>query len=209
MAKDIQLLLASICRGSQSRDKIARLTSRALVISHARTSRGSRSSSAHVTVRYQWFRALGRITGYFGVPWLLSSSLTVAVRRSFSFVARARELRSASEFLLVEPVCQGTIIRTPTTSVTLLREMRVGDASDIELLWKSLTDRQGPWQSAYGYSSMLIRPSCPFLLASSCHIYRPLCRLCTSSSVPTVLCTDISVRNAKEDLVVQASARHR
>lgn len=137
---------------------------------------------------------------FHGVPVLLCSSLTVAVR--------ATKHIPLQKFRSLSPYVRERYTRIPATSVAFFKETCVEDASDIELLLKSLTGRQGPWHIAYGYSSMLIRPSCPFLLASSCHIYRPLCRHCTYSSVPTVLCADVLVRNAKEDLVLQATAHH-
>jgi len=145
---------------------------------------------------------------FLGVPVLLCSSLTVAVRRSSAPSSEPQSMFPLQKFRTLSPYVRERYTRTPATSVAFFKEACVEDASDIELLRKSLTGRQGPWHIAYGYSSMLIRPSCPFLLASSCHIYRPLCRHCTYPSVPTVLCADILVRNAKEDLVLQAPARH-
>jgi hypothetical protein len=70
------------------------------------------------------------------------------------------------EFELGEPICQGTIDRYPATSVVFFKKACVEDAYDMELLRKTLIGLRGPWYTAYGYSSMRVRPSCPFLLAS-------------------------------------------
>jgi hypothetical protein len=70
------------------------------------------------------------------------------------------------ELLLDEPVCQGTICRNPATSIFFFKKARVEDAYDMELLQKILTGLHGPWHTAYGYSSMPVRPPCLFLSAS-------------------------------------------
>jgi hypothetical protein len=167
-------------------------------------------SSVHVTAQQEWQSGSRPHHRLLWSPiWLLCSALTgcrppqLQLRRpSQRYMFQFRIFRSSS------PCVRERLFAIPATCVAFLKVSRVEDASDIELPRKSLTDRQGPWHTACGYSSMLTWPSCPFLLASSCHIYRPLCRHCTQSSVPTVLCADILVRNAKEDLVLQASARH-
>lgn len=109
----------------------------------------------------------------------------------------------------------------PATSVTLLREMRVEDAYDIELLWKTPTGLCGPRHNDYGHSPMRIWPLCLFLLASCATHFGPRAILHPGSPVRSIRslllyrrdslmrnhCSQ-SIPTTEEDLVLQASARH-
>lgn len=145
-------------------------------VSHTRRLYGSGLSSVHAAASRPVVQGLRPAYRLLHVLWLLCSSLTVAVRHSFSFAVRARQLCSTSEPSLVEPICQGAICRSPATSVTFLKVKRVEDASDIELPQKTPT---GPsWSTAHciwvlldAYPALV-----PISIGLLCHIYWPLRR---------------------------------
>jgi hypothetical protein len=66
-------------------------------ISHTRRLYGSGPSSGHATASRPMVQGLRPAYRFLRVPWLLCSSLTVAVRHSFSYAVQARELYYNSE----------------------------------------------------------------------------------------------------------------
>jgi hypothetical protein len=94
---------------------------------------------------------------------ILTHSVSIVAFFSSRILTRGRvhsshALNSSSKSLYVRGY--------PATGVSNFLETSVEDACDVELHQKTPTGRYGPWHSAYRYSEMLIRPLCPFLLAS-------------------------------------------
>jgi hypothetical protein len=146
-------------------------------ISHTRRLYGSGLSSVHATASRPMVQGLRPAYRLLRVPWLLCSSLTVAVRHSSSFAVRATELYYNSE-----PRSSNPYVREcsppPVSPFSRRRAWKMPSISSF--LGRLGQTSHGPRHTAHGYSSMLIRPSCPFLLASCATIYTGHCAVLTT-----------------------------
>jgi hypothetical protein len=109
-----QLLLALICHGSWSREKIATLILRALGVGHTKDSRGyAVIGSCHRTARVaERLEATSQVTlvsymvTLFRAYWVPSAAASAPSSEPEIYVP-------VQNFSLVEPMCQGAIVRNP------------------------------------------------------------------------------------------------